>query len=69
MSLNQEHLEKMGCQSPGCDHQGHGGEPFHFHPRCHPGAGADVAYIKGRGFLSLVCHKCKKPVVEIEVAP
>jgi hypothetical protein len=40
---------------------------LHLHPRCHPEAALQAAYLGG--VLLVTCHRCGAPTCAIEVAP
>ena len=60
-----EDLCGMGCVLEKCDHSH---EVLFFTARCHPGAGIDVSYQGGTGFISVTCHKCKSHIMKVKVA-
>jgi len=62
--LTQADLRGVQCQTPGCDHQGHG--PLFLHGRCHPEAGTWASYEDG--VITIVCATCEKLVVKVAVA-
>ncbi len=62
-------LAARGCQAPGCDHAGHGGDdPVFLHGRCHPAAPIEASYVAGSGLLVIRCRRCQKLISEIQVA-
>lgn len=63
--LTRAELDQAGCGTPNC---GHDHSTLFLNPACHLGAGVDAAYNKARGVLTLMCHKCQRPVGEIAVA-
>ena len=66
--LALEAIETMasgGCTVPGCKEHA---DMYYLQPKCHQGAGLDVAYKRGSGVLSLSCHKCSVLVAEVSVA-
>ncbi len=64
--LNRADLDAAVCQTPGCNHQGHG--PLHLHGRCHPSAGCSVSYTRGSGVLDVRCRRCNRTVCQVAVA-
>lgn len=58
-----EQLDRMMCDSPGCDHKSHDG--LWLHPACHPGAGTNILYRFGA--LHIECKRCKRSVADIKV--
>lgn len=61
-----EQMIEQGCMIPGCDHKDH--NEIWVHQRCHPRAGLEARYEKGSAVVNLVCHECKKPVLDVSVA-
>jgi hypothetical protein len=55
-----------GCNSPECDHQGHG--EMYFHCRCNTGVGLEVSYKAGSGTLVVDCNGCGEPMLRVAVA-
>ncbi len=55
-----------GCESPGCNHEGH--DTIFMHARCHVRGGVEVSYQRGTGVLQVACAKCHKIIGEIKVA-
>jgi len=55
-----------GCEVPGCTHKDH--DELFLHPKCHPGAGIQVSYKRGAGFMRLCCNRCKRHIVDVLLA-
>lgn len=53
-----------GCQSPGCDHKGHG-ELF-LHSQCHPSAGTRVSVNVQTRVIQVSCAVCSRLVAKVE---
>jgi hypothetical protein len=67
MSFTRRMLDAQACSKPGCSHAFH--ERLWLHGRCHPSAGMRASYDAATGVLAIECRKCKKLIVEVEVAP
>lgn len=52
-----------------CDVDAEGHERLFLHAACHPSEGTRASYSKSSGILEIACRKCRKPVVQIQVAP
>jgi hypothetical protein len=69
MPLTKIQLDLMaahGCETPGCNHEGH--DTVFLHGRCHPRARAEASYECGSGVLRVACADCHKLIAEIKVA-
>lgn len=66
MPLYREDLDHGVCDVPACSHS-HEQDPLYFHAGCHPSAPTWAKYLEGE--LLLECSVCRRPVVEIGVAP
>lgn len=64
MPLFLENLEKMKCAC-GADHCS---DDIIFQQKCHPEAGTRTLFARGKTHLRIECRKCRKMVVEVEVA-
>lgn len=58
-------LDRMSCDTPGCDHTAHDGGLF-FHGACHPSAALNAHYQDG--VVAMTCAVCKLPVADVRVA-
>jgi len=65
MALTRNELGKMGCGTPGCDHDH---SVVYLNQRCHPSAATWASYNKRTGNLTIACAECEKPIAEIAVA-
>lgn len=65
MILTKQHLDAMGCDTPGCDHSDH---VLYFSAACHPKGRLEIAYSKASGTLLVTCKQCKREVAELAVA-
>lgn len=61
--LYLEDMQKLHCETPGCDHSAHGG--LFINPACHPGGGVEVEFV-GEG-LRIRCYRCGKYICTIAV--
>lgn len=66
-TFRRKDLDRMGCDSPGCDHTAH--EGLVFHPACHPGTPTWAEYSAMTGAVTLRCAVCAADVARIAVAP
>lgn len=70
MPLTRKELSTLPCSDPDCPNQTDGIHPHHdgmyLHSLCHPEESMDAYY--RRGILTMFCHACTKPVVQILVA-
>lgn len=63
--LTRKDLDASGCGTPDC---GHDHSELYLVAQCHPSANVEVRYVKATGWLAVHCAKCKKLIVNIEVA-
>lgn len=64
MALYREQLDRMTCQTPGCNHSSHDG--MFFHGRCHVQSPTWAEYKDGN--LTVTCAECKSVICVIAVA-
>lgn len=64
--LSRAELDRMKCDTPGCNATEHDHGPMSLLSRCHPEGG--VAAFYARGVLSIACHSCGKLIVELFIA-
>lgn len=66
-ALTRRDLDIQGCQFAYCDHEHD--KVLHIHGKCHPHSQVSAEYDKDTGTIRFLCLRCRKMVVEIEVAP
>ncbi len=54
------------CQCPECKGKI---SNMSIQPKCHKGAGLDVAYLGGSGVIEIRCNECGRPIIGVKVAP
>lgn len=59
-ALTSAELNDIRCASCGA------AGAMHLHGACHPGGGVDAAYLDG--VLTIVCHVCRTPVIQVAVS-
>jgi hypothetical protein len=65
--LTRQQLDRLGCDTPGCDHTAHDG--LILHSNCHPDTPTWAEYNANAGTLTIRCAECNHRIVRIAVAP
>jgi hypothetical protein len=58
-------LRLTPCATPGCAHDDCN---LWLMQKCHPRAGTEAIFNKRNGLVTIICHKCKSTIVQLELA-
>jgi hypothetical protein len=62
--INKEEMKKMGCGSPGCDHDH---SILFLVQGCHPSQGLEVKFVKEKDQLVVSCFVCEAEVTTVQL--